>query len=54
MGKVDHMDGHRFEKYCATVLQKNGFVNVSVTPGSGDQGVDVIAEKERRALCRPV
>lgn len=46
MGKVDHMDGHRFEKYCATVLQKNGFVNVSVTPGSGDQGVDVIAEKE--------
>lgn len=46
MGKVDHMDGHHFEKYCATVLQKNGFVNVSVTPGSGDQGVDVIAEKE--------
>lgn len=46
MGKVDHMDGHRFEKYCATVLQKNGFINVSVTPGSGDQGVDVIAEKE--------
>lgn len=46
MGKVDHMDGHRFENYCATVLQKNGFVNVSVTPGSGDQGVDVIAEKE--------
>lgn len=46
MGKVDHMDGHHFEKYCATVLRKNGFVNVSVTPGSGDQGVDVIAEKE--------
>ena len=34
------------KKYSATVLQKNGFVNVSVTPGSGDQGVDVIAEKE--------
>ena len=46
MGKVDHMDGHHFEKYCATVLKKNGFVNVSVTPGSGDHGVDVIAEKE--------
>lgn len=46
MGKVDHMDGHHFEQYCATVLRKNGFVNVSVTPGSGDQGVDVIAEKE--------
>lgn len=50
MGKVDHMDGHRFEKYCATVLQKNGFINVSVTPGSGDQGVDVIAEKKACAM----
>ena len=30
----------------ADLLRKNGFINVSVTPGSGDQGVDVIAEKE--------
>ena len=46
MASVDHMDGHSFEQYCATVLQKNGFTGVYVTPSSGDHGVDVIAEKE--------
>lgn len=44
--ETDGMEGHEFESYCADLLRKNGFVNVSVTPGSGDQGVDVIAEKE--------
>ena len=42
---IDCMDGHSFEYFCAEVLKKNGFVNVSVTKGSGDQGVDVLAEK---------
>lgn len=44
--KVDCMEGHKFECWCAEVLRKNGFVNVSVTQGSGDQGVDVLAEKD--------
>mgnify|MGYP002627269991 FL=1 len=40
------MDGHSFEYWCADLLRDNGFENVSVTQGSGDQGVDVLAEKD--------
>ena len=42
----DNMEGHDFEYFCAELLKKNGFWNVAVTNGSGDQGVDIIAEKE--------
>ena len=42
----DRMDGHQFEYFCADVLRSNGFINVEVTPGSGDQGVDILAEKD--------
>ena len=42
---IDMMDGHEFEFYCAKLLNKRGFHNVSVTKGSGDQGVDVLATK---------
>lgn len=41
----DTMEGHDFEYYCADLLKNNGFCNVSVTQGSGDQGIDVLAEK---------
>ena len=44
--KIDAMDGHAFEHYCAALLQRNGFESVSVTQGSGDQGVDVVAVKD--------
>ena len=40
------MDGHTFEHYCADLLSKNGFTDVEVTKGSGDQGIDVIAFKD--------
>lgn len=43
---VDGMDGHTFEHWCAELLKKNGFVNVEVTQGSGDQGVDILAVKD--------
>ena len=46
LASVDSMDGHTFEYWCADLLRDNGFVNVSVTRGSGDQGVDVLAEKD--------
>lgn len=46
MSAIDGMEGHEFEYFCAELLQKNGFSNVRVTPGSGDQGVDVIASKD--------
>lgn len=44
--RIDSMEGHEFEYWCADLLRKLGYVNVEVTPGSGDQGVDVLAEKE--------
>lgn len=44
--KIDSMSGRDFEHWCAGILFKNGFDNVQVTQGSGDQGVDVLAEKD--------
>lgn len=44
--KFDYMVGHDFEYYCAKILEKNGFNNVEVTPGSGDNGIDIIAYKD--------
>lgn len=43
---VDGMEGHQFEYFCADLLRKVGFLDVSVTPGSGDQGVDILAVKD--------
>ncbi len=43
---IDSMEGHDFEYWCADLLRRNGFVQVDVTRGSGDQGVDVIAVKD--------
>lgn len=42
----DHMDGHVFESFCASLLERNGFSDVTVTPGSGDQGIDILAQKD--------
>lgn len=43
---IDLMEGHQFEVWCAEALKACGFVEVSITPGSGDQGVDVLAKKD--------
>ncbi len=43
---IDGMDGHEFEYWCADILRSNGFHNVKVTPGSGDQGIDITAVKD--------
>lgn len=40
------MEGHEFEYFCADLLKKRGFVDVEVTKGSGDYGIDILAEKE--------
>ena len=42
----DAMKGHDFEYYCADLLRKIGFINVEVTQGSGDHGIDILAEKD--------
>ncbi len=43
--QFDIMNGHTFERACADILKSNGFKNVEVTKGSGDFGVDILAEK---------
>lgn len=43
---LDELDGQSFEIWCAELLADNGFENVRVTKGSGDQGVDILAEKD--------
>lgn len=42
---VDRMEGHEFENWCAQLLSDIGFSGVTVTKGSGDQGVDIIAKR---------
>jgi restriction system protein len=42
----DNMEGHDFEFFCADLLKKNGFYDVNVTQGSGDHGIDILAEKD--------
>lgn len=43
---LDEMEGHEFEYFCADLLQENGFYEVEVTKGSGDYGIDILAEKD--------
>lgn len=45
-GSYEEMEGHEFEYFCADLLEKRGFVEVEVTRGSGDYGVDILAEKD--------
>ena len=46
LSQIDEMDGHEFEYFCAQLLKDNGFHRVTVTKGSNDQGVDIIAKKD--------
>ena len=43
---LDLMEGHDFEYFCAQLLKRRGFQDVEVTKGSGDYGVDILAEKD--------
>ncbi len=45
-GTLDLMEGHDFEYFCAELLRRRGFQEVEVTRGSGDYGIDILAEKE--------
>lgn len=44
--KYDYMTGEDFEIFVAQILVNIGFINVRTTKGSGDQGVDILAEKD--------
>ena len=45
------LDGPEFEAYVALVLGDNGFRHVALTKGSGDQGVDILAERNGRTYA---
>ena len=44
--RFEDMEGHEFEHFCADLLKDKGFVDVEVTKGSGDYGIDILAEKD--------
>lgn len=46
MSYIDSMEGHEFERFIAALLCRLGYQKVEVTRGSGDQGVDILAEKD--------
>ena len=43
MNKAPGISGHEYEHICAKRLKNCGFTNVTVTKGSGDQGIDITA-----------
>ena len=43
---LDEMEGREFEYFCADLLRNKGFMEVEVTKGSGDYGIDILAQKE--------
>lgn len=43
---IDELEGRDFEVYCADLLAKNGFYDVEITKGSGDYGLDILAERD--------
>ncbi len=43
---MDDMDGREFEEYCASLLEKCGFLEPEITRASHDYGVDIITEKD--------
>ena len=49
--EIDTMDGHDFEYFCANLLKYNGYSKVTVTQGSGDYGVDIIAYKNGKSYA---
>lgn len=44
--RMDDLEGHDFEFFCADLLRAHGFIDVEVTRASGDFGVDILAEKD--------
>lgn len=47
---IEGMTGVEYEEYCESVLTKSGWT-VTGTPGSGDQGVDLIATSGNKRVC---
>lgn len=50
IGTIDQMKGEEFEEYTKFLLEKVGYENVKVTKAIGDQGIDVIATKNKQKI----
>lgn len=50
MDELHNMSGIEFETWVVKVLKENGFNDVRGTPTTGDQGADIIANKEGRNI----
>lgn len=48
---IDSMSGTDFERFCADLLRLHGYTDVYLTPASGDQGIDITAEKDDMKWC---
>lgn len=46
MAYIDQMEGHEFESFIADLLRELGYQKVKITSGSGDQGADILAERD--------
>ena len=46
ISRMDELEGRDFEFFCAELLRAQGFIDVEVTRGSGDFGVDILAERD--------
>ena len=47
---ADRLDGHAFQEFVAEILKHDGYTGVEVTGKSGDQGGDILAEKDGKSL----
>lgn len=50
LSNVDLMSGHHFEHYLGRLLRSRGY-NVTVTKGSGDLGIDIIAQSGNQKIA---
>lgn len=48
---LSQMSGKEFERFICKLLQANGFKEISLTPPSGDYGIDIIAYQDKLKYC---
>lgn len=46
LSQCDSLSGIEFEQICAQLLEDRGYIDVVVTPTSGDYGIDILAERD--------
>ncbi len=50
LDSIHYMNGHEFEHFVADLFRKQGY-SVKRTPGSGDQGIDLLVDMEGRKVA---